>query len=427
MRKLEMKLSMKNRIDANLAADIEALFRVAWSKFVSMAKGVPFFKEAMYGYSSSIYLTAMLQKEIEKVLVEVVATSEFSVVEAKFKAFGIDGKYITNKCSTFQFSSSNFTSSLVKCFLESTTELSKDSIDQFIEKIKQFFDGNGIFVTKVQVVNFSMDDDLLELNDNFRIRKINSLEKASGEVRSGFKSHRYLFNYESSCFVAELVEQFEIEINDDGTVSSGTLKYDRNALSSYLDFFILSCRLLRKSDVFLDNEYISEFSTPSFSGGRSIYHTLNGYELKMNKLDVTGNEKDKIKSLFVTVSTDKRFNISINRLSLSMERKHLVDRLIDLIIGLEAFYKSSGSVHICLRPSFLLSNGDRAKAKEMYAFIDSQRDLRNKIVHGSGEGVENLNKDELDKLEEILRSSLQHSLIDKKQIPSGKEWNNIYF
>lgn len=422
-----MKLSMKNRIDAVLVADIEALFKVAWSKFVPMATSVPFFKEAMYGHSSSIYLTAMLQKELEKILVEVKATSEFKAVEEKFKAFGVDGKYITNKCSTFQFSSSSFTVSLVNMFLENSTEFSRDSFDQFIEKIKQFFDGSGVFVTKVQVINFSMDDDLLELNDNFRIRKINSLEKASGEVRSGFKSHRYLFNYESSCFVAELVEKFEIEINDEGTVSSGTLKYDRDALSSYLEFFILSCRLFRKSDVFLDNEYISEFSTPSFSGGRSIYHTLNGYELKMNRLDISGNEKDKLKTLFATVSTDKRFNVSTSRLSLSMERKHLVDRLIDLVIGLEAFYKSSGSVHICLRPSFLLSYGDRAKAKEMYAFIDSQRELRNKIVHGSGEGVEQLSKVELDKLEEILRSSLQHTLLDKKQIPSGKEWNNIYF
>jgi len=147
----------------------------------------------------------------------------------------------------------------------------------------------------------------------------------------------------------------------------------------------------------------------------------------MKRLDISGNEKDKLKTLFTAVSTDKRFNVSTSRLSMSMERKHLVDRLIDLVIGLEAFYKSSGSVHICLRPSFLLSYGDRTKAKEMYAFIDSQRELRNKIVHGSGESVEQLSKVNLDKLEEILRSSLQYALLDKKKIPSGKEWNNIYF
>ena len=227
--------------------------------------------------------------------------------------------------------------------------------------------------------------------------------------------------------MVEQIEKYDIEINDEGTVSSSTLKYDRDMFTKNVENFILCCRLFHKSDVFLDNEYISEFFTPAFSGGRSIYHTLNGYELKLEDLKIMGDQREKFKNLFERISLDTRFKVSTNRLSLSMERKNLADRLIDLVIGLEAFYKTSGSVHICLRPSFLLSSGDRTKAKEMYSFIDTQRELRNKVVHGSGEGLELLNKNDLDKLEEILRSSLQFTLLENNQIPTNKEWYSIYF
>jgi len=422
-----MKLDMKDKIDADLVVDIKALIRVSWSKFVPMAQRLQYFKEAMYGHTSSMYLKVMLQKEIEVVQNDIKSTAEFNSVKTKFESFGIEGKYITNRCSTFKFVSSNFVILLVDEFFETTIEFNDDTLNQFVEKIKQFFDGKGEFITKVQVVNFSMDIELLNLNSNFRVRKINSLEKAVGEVRSGFKSHRYLFNYETSCFVVEQIEKYDIEINDEGTVSSSTLKYDRDMFTKNVENFILCCRLFHKSDVFLDNEYISEFFTPAFSGGRSIYHTLNGYELKLEDLKIMGDQREKFKNLFESISLDTRFKVSTNRLSLSMERKNLADRLIDLVIGLEAFYKTSGSVHICLRPSFLLSSGDRTKAKEMYSFIDTQRELRNKVVHGSGEGLELLNKNDLDKLEEILRSSLQFTLLENNQIPTNKEWYSIYF
>jgi len=134
---------------------------------------------------------------------------------------------------------------------------------------------------------------------------------------------------------------------------------------------------------------------------------------------------------FLIVESASRFNVAQRRLSLGIGRRNLEDRLIDYMIGLEALYLPDGnlelSFRLSLRIAFLLRT-DPSERKETYYFVKKMYGTRSDIVHGK---KRKLTKDEVGKLEELLRNSLKLWLNDKSNFSINKhsegKLSNLFF
>ena len=121
---------------------------------------------------------------------------------------------------------------------------------------------------------------------------------------------------------------------------------------------------------------------------------------------------------------DSRFTVAARRLFLGMERRLLLDRIIDYMIGLEAMYLPDGNEELSFRLSLraaLLLYSDPLERKEIYNFLRKMYKVRSNIVHGN---KYTLNKDEINKLEEILRMSLKLWIRDNQNFSINKFSNS---
>ncbi|MCY4418214.1 MAG: HEPN domain-containing protein [Chloroflexi bacterium] len=123
-------------------------------------------------------------------------------------------------------------------------------------------------------------------------------------------------------------------------------------------------------------------------------------------------------------------NRALTRFSTSYERRELVDRLVDLVIALEALFNVGGAGSVTSKIStrcaaWLYPPGDQRES--LTRFVKDVYEYRSAAVHGRGER-KMPTADDLDRLEQVARISLlkflDHQLIHGRR-PSPEELDEM--
>ena len=147
-------------------------------------------------------------------------------------------------------------------------------------------------------------------------------------------------------------------------------------------------------------------------------------------------ETDSLEKLckFAAAHWDTLYNIptwlktALNRFNSSYEKRDLADRLIDLVIALEALFGDGehGSVayKVAIRCAYWLQD----KEKKRYETFSTVKDLysaRSRVVHGE---LKDLTEQRVDDLESIVRASVKKFLNHQAEmttVPNGKELDKL--
>lgn len=122
---------------------------------------------------------------------------------------------------------------------------------------------------------------------------------------------------------------------------------------------------------------------------------------------------------------------AIYRFNSSYERHTIEDRLVELMIAMEALYgdKEYHRYKIPLRCSCLLFPAGEER-KDNFKFIRGLYDDRSKLLHGGIAELPGVTKFEVDRFEDLVRRSIQEFTdISKegKPIPSGSQLDDMLF
>ncbi|MBT1706347.1 HEPN domain-containing protein [Chryseosolibacter indicus] len=344
------------------------------------------------------------------------------------------GKSIGTEAGMAMLKSESFVIKSIRHYYENTIEVSSRTFQEhFIQVDKYLFDDTVPLSCWVLILNFEYEDSKIDFSETLRIRELSELELLKGRLkRDGVDNLNYSFAKENhSRFIVEKAIPFKKEVSTVSRVFSGSPRVDWKSISLEFRRVLNSLRILDHSDVRYNGIRHSEFKTFYPGGGSQSIHEAVPSIKSLEFLDLKKAHTKKLLHYHdLLVKKENDFKVPVNRLTYSIDRKELEDRLIDNIIGLEAIYRSSGSMHLGLRCGMTLEPKDKQKAKEIYLFVDQMRDLRNKVVHGSSlqkEGKD-LNLENIQKLTGLLRASIQLKLEDESLFPSeSKEWNELYF
>ncbi len=306
----------------------------------------------------------------------------------------------------------------------------KDVFDQAYLSFEELFSCDFLrFKDTSRLNNFNYVSSLIELGHGINIKK-NPITRVIYTKSERMESWTYAKPYISD-FIIERLYKREKLIKD----TKGDFKPEKDDSEQgfpktieLFDLVISAIRILRPSAVCRDSTISSEMLTfhpmPNTSSTRPLSETIvQGEICKIEEKDVP-----ELKNIFTFLVTenDGRFKVAQRRLSLGMERISLEDRLIDYMIGLETLYLPDGNAELTfrlsLRIAFLLY-ADPNERKEAFKYIKDMYNTRSTIVHGK---KYNLTKDEISKLEELLRKSLKLWINDNTNFSEDK-LSSIFF
>lgn len=186
------------------------------------------------------------------------------------------------------------------------------------------------------------------------------------------------------------------------------------------DDIVRSIRLLKASNVYRDNIVSSEiqcfFSHPGTTRTKQRLGDCGiGLPIALSDEDV---EKALQLYKFLKNNSDKRLKVAIDRLCTGMERITKEDKVLDLMIGMEALYLPDDYQELTHKLSSrvaLLLKTTSDERKTLFGFIKKMYNHRSKIVHGS---PNTLSEHDADELETILRESIQKYIESPAQFSS---------
>lgn len=192
--------------------------------------------------------------------------------------------------------------------------------------------------------------------------------------------------------------------------------------SDLFDLIITSLRILKPSAVYRDHRIESEIMTFHPHGGLSTMSPFYENIAIGEKCNIEEDNIDELRTIlrYIIDEQDSRFTVAIRRLSLGMERRSLIDRVIDYMIGLEALYLPDGNEELSFRLSLraaLLLHSDKIERKQKYYFIRKLYKTRSNIIHGN---TYTLNPIEIAQLEETLRLSIKLWIKDKSHFSKNE-------
>ena len=181
------------------------------------------------------------------------------------------------------------------------------------------------------------------------------------------------------------------------------------------DNVVRSLRVLNSSACYRDHGidesfegYFGNFGNSRRSG--FIENTAIGDKCKLSK-----DEVGRFKHFWVLLNeTDKLGELSADRLSYVVERRNIEDKVLDCFIGLESLYLPDGNAELSFRLSLRIAKAleKTSKAQEdLFRFIRQMYSKRSKLAHGA---IVEVQEEELTKLENVLRTSVQMYLDDRK-------------
>ncbi len=308
------------------------------------------------------------------------------------------------------------------CFIESyyfETRFWKrqKSFEVACNEFINFFYRNSVDILKKCVLhNFDFEGDNIELEPGIQIRKITEKERI--EYNLPKKEELGKFPYERrktddfnlSDFLIEARVQGQKHIYQKERVLP---KHDNEEdLNSVLYDIITSLRILKPTSTYCDNEIRTSITSfcPGQSGHFMDASFFNSYTPGgISKLSI--EEAAKLKQLYLQYKgSSDRFKLAASRLCYGMERKKIEDKIIDYFIGLEAAYLpgifDELTFRLSLRCALMLNQHQGSNTKEIYQFIKKMYDVRGAIVHGEIRDLDKLTHENCNKLENILRATL---------------------
>lgn len=282
-----------------------------------------------------------------------------------------------------------------------------------------FYDDELHLIDNVRLYNFESDLEEVVLEPGLRIKK--SILKQDDTTKFEEAKYKPHIQFSRSDYVIERDYKKKKRI---GEASAGEDEINKEARESgeLFDLVVKALRLLKSSAVYRDHAITTEIVTFMTYGGISSRFPFAENTVFGDKCKIASSDVKELVEIFTLLkrTSNQVFRISSNRLSFGIERRLYEDKLLDFMIGLEALYLPDGNdeltLRLSLRVAFLLEETG-PKRKELFEFIKKMYKLRSKIVHGN---TYNLTKEEVIRLEEILRLSLKKWLTDPSNFSIDK-------
>lgn len=248
---------------------------------------------------------------------------------------------------------------------------------------------------------FEMENGVLGLGDNLRIRKISNEEFS--EIYRRRRSLSPMIPFLEAIHAGYLMETTYSIKKGEGIDESGVVETFRKLVSVL--------RLLKKGEVYFRKVISSPASwqteLATFSTG-NLYPEKYGERYKLAKSEV--EEFKEFWKDFLTFDFDKNkfLDVAIRRLDYGITRNKPEDKLIDYIIALEALFlvdEGELSYRLSIRTATFLD-----KNKTVFEDVRTAYSLRNKIVHGSPEPLPGDFAELVSRIEEYLRESIKRFL-----------------
>ncbi len=279
-----------------------------------------------------------------------------------------------------------------------------------------FYSDNLRFVDTVRLYNFEASSEKIVLNNGLSIKRFPVVVDEQTKIQQiQFKPY---IQFSKSDYI---IEKFYTRTKRVGNAKTpfdvDLVSKEANESGDLFDQIIKALRIMKNSAVYRDHVISTEMLTfTPYAGIISRFPFLENTVIG-NKLVISKDEDKELISIFENISKNenKSFQIASNRLGFGLERRFDEDRLIDYMIGLESIYLPDGqdelTFRLSLRIAFLMGK-DVAERKDIFRFIKKMYHLRSKLVHGK---KYDLTKDDVARIEEILRRSLKMFLSDPIQ------------
>lgn len=261
--------------------------------------------------------------------------------------------------------------------------------------------------TRSLLMNFKVDEDIIDLGDDLIIRRIPRdkftdelcRDKPFGEVIERYYGKEILDYAENS----DLHDFWFVESHTKVKLGIQNFPFIHDYGSKVNNELLKALRLFKNKSIRFGWEYsITDNLAPMMSEGeRSVWRVIyvGGDEHKY-KLDEQEVEDFKVfwrKYKGRKINSYPSLKIAINRFNSayessydyesSYERENFENRFLDCIIGIEALYLHGGEVSelkykIALRAAFVLGNSVEERS-EIFRRLRYAYDIRSKIVHGN--------------------------------------------
>jgi hypothetical protein len=302
--------------------------------------------------------------------------------------------------------------SMLNDYLESSNDL-KFNQSAFNTAFEKLVDDLSIYNIKRTVSileNYTQEDNIIEIEDHARIRKISETERARLANMTEFASP---FTFGGIHFSEALLEVDRVSII---LGHADTAVIGRNP-KEVIANVITILRLLKSgnfgvSKIFeshtkgFEHGYAGSISDERFLGEK--YDLLSAdKERFLNMLGILGPlvERD-----YVDKKENSYLKIALSRFDDSYKRRKLQDKLADFMIALEALYLSDNkelTYKLSLRVAILLGKNEEDR-KRIRRDVSSLYELRSDIFHG---GDKPIKEEQVRMLEEFLRLSLVKFLL----------------
>ncbi len=334
----------------------------------------------------------------------------------------LQGKLVGTKYSA---SSVKNESSCILSFLQQLyLRNPKYNQDLFDEKYSAF---EGLFYSdflnlreSTRLYNFQFSQDEVELAPGISIIKF--IQDMTPQEEYAVRVNRPYEVFSKSNFLLAREYQREKIIGEHREIDRKAIDKGILESSDLFDLVITSLRILKPSAVYRDHRIESEIVTFQSYGGVSTTSPFFENIAMGEKCNIEGDNIDELRTIvkYVINQHDSRFTVAIGRLSLGMERRSLIDRIIDYMIGLEALYLPDGNEELSFRLSLraaILLYSDKIERKQKYLFLRKLYKTRSNIIHGN---TYTLDAKEIAQLEEMLRLSIKLWIGDKSQFAKNE-------
>jgi hypothetical protein len=191
------------------------------------------------------------------------------------------------------------------------------------------------------------------------------------------------------------------------------------AINTEFDHIVTSLRLWKKGDVGYDTTYyLLKWNSRggAIDGSTSIFFGDPPVVLKLAEVE---EFKNFYKIIRDARNSDYKFlNMAINRFNYAYERKRQEDKLIDYMVAFEAlFMKETQELRhrLSVRIAKFLK-GKYDERKELSSKFKKIYDIRSKIVHGNTINPKNLEKLEVESLNELISEVEEQLRVSIKKI-----------
>lgn len=280
-----------------------------------------------------------------------------------------------------------------------------------------FFENNTIKIVR-ECRLFNFDSSLTEI-DFGDVKIVKSIPDKKISWNDFSVEDHFLSNF-SIVHTQEQKKKISSDIDDvdSASIEQELKDNEKNwrAIHECFERVIISLRILKSSGCYRDHR-IKRFAEGFYSQfGISTGSSLLANTTVGSKCTIDENDVKKLLQIWNYLkNTNKKAELSSNRLSFISERRNIEDKVLDCFIGLEALYLPDGNAELSYRLSLRIAKQLETtpeRQEDLYNFIKNMYNKRSKLAHGESCVV---STEELIRLETLLRESVYLYLEDQSK------------